>query len=326
MKRLFIIFIFVLLGSFFYYPVSAMTVFSPIIELEASPGESVRGIVKLYNETSENLALTSSIEAFTAGDEPGQPIYLPPEAKYDFLSWFSLDESAIALTARQVGLVPFTIKVPFDAVPGGYYGVIFWQNNPEQNNNEAVSINSRVGTLVFLKVKGEVEERGEISEFSIKDQQNTFFEMPINFQVKFSNQGNIHLSPNGTIKLQNLIGQTHYLAVNSEKRNVLPQNTRLFEIIWGNPSSNGNFISDFLSRLGQEFNYLTIGPYTATLELNYGKDNPQVVNQEVRFWFWPWRLIVATLIVLIILTFLIRLNSKINSLKKKVVRKKNDQQ
>lgn len=326
MKRLFFIFIFTVGWSFFVLPVEAMTVFSPIIELEAKPGESVRGLVKLFNESTDDLVLTSSIEAFAAGDETGQPVYLPPEARHDFLNWFSLDESAVVLTPRQVALVPFTVKVPFDAVPGGYYGVIFWQTEATDDGLAPIAINSRVGTLVFLKVQGAVQEQGEILTFEVKNQNNIFFELPVDFQIRFANQGNIHLSPNGTIKLQNLIGQKHYLSINSEKRNVLPQSIRLFEVVWGSSGNNHNLISNFLSKLSQEFKYLALGPHTATLELTYGFDQPQNAVRSVSFWVWPWRLMITAVAALLLIIFLIRLNGKVNHLKRGLAKKNDDQQ
>ncbi len=313
---------FIFLFFYFFVPrTNAATIFSPVVELSADPGESVNGVVKLFNETSDNLFLDLSIEAFSSGDESGQPIYLPPEAKYDYLNWFTVAQDSIVLTPRQVALIPLTVNVPANAVPGGYYAVIFWQNtNAPGAGQSPIGINSRVGTLVFLKVNGEITESGELVEIGTKNKQSLFYELPINFVVRFSNIGNIHLRPQGKIKLTNIFGQTKSLSINSDRRNVLPGGTRLFEVVWGSSSPDRNLIQQFWHNLKQEFNYLAIGKYTATLELNYGEQNAQTVRGEFSFWVLPWRLIVAVLFSLLIFIFLWRFNRKINKLKKRLTK------
>ncbi|NUM25695.1 MAG: hypothetical protein HUU49_03690 [Candidatus Buchananbacteria bacterium] len=323
MKRFIFICIFAVGVLFFSPAASATTIFSPIIELEAAPGETVNGLVKLFNETAENVVLSSVVEAFTSGDETGQPVYLPPEAQYDYLNWFAVEQKEITLTPRQVALVPFTVKVPFDAVPGGYYAVIFWQTSLAGENQAPVGINSRVGTLVFLKISGAVTESGEVSDFGLK-QPDTFFELPVDFTVRFTNSGNIHLRPTGTVEVKNIFGQKHYLEINPERRNVLPNSTRLFEVVWGSVGNNTNLVSTFLTKLSQEFDFLAIGPHTATLELEYGSTSPQRLTETISFSIWPWRLLLTGVVLVVIVVFLIRLNNKINRLKKKLTKKINE--
>ncbi|MFA6255021.1 MAG: hypothetical protein WC675_03230 [Patescibacteria group bacterium] len=310
---------------FFSCPVLATTVISPLLELEADPGQTQPAVVKIYNETDQNLFLVPSIEKFKAGDEAGQPVYLPPEEKDEFLNWFNLSQDSILLKPKQAAIVPFTVVVPPQAIPGGYYAVIFWENQVEPTQEKpAVTIKSKVGTLIFLKVKGELVEQGQLLEFKIQGDQNYFWHLPINFIIRFNNSGNIHLQPTGTIELKNWLGQKEVLPVNKELRNVLPQSTRRFEIIWGSPLVYPNIIQQFWGNLKEELNHFTFGRYSASLNLTYGSDSQQAVTQELSFWFIPVSSIIALIIIFFVLIILIKINSRVKKLKQETKKLPNE--
>lgn len=293
----------------------ATTIFSPLLELEANPGESLQGVVKVYNETKDNLLLVSSIEPFTAGDEAGRPVYLPAEAQDYYLDWFELSQEDILLKPGQVAIVPFTVTIPDQATPGGYYAVIFWGNVPEQAANKpAVGVNSKVGTLIFLKVKGLLTEQGT-TEFFIKENKNLFFRLPVHFVVRFINQGNIHLKPIGKIELTNWFGKKEIIEINPTKRNVLPDSARQFELIWGSSAATGNILERSWNQAREEFNHLSFGKYKASLYLKYGIDNEQEFNQEIEFWVIPVHLFSFLIIIIIIFIVFLKINSKVKRLK-----------
>jgi len=308
----FLIFSFIVCGQ----SVLATTVFSPIIELEVEPGQKQSGVVKVYNETEQDLYLLASIESFKARDEDGQPEYIAPEQKDIFLKWFILAQDDVTLKPSQAIIIPFIVDVPKDATPGGYYAVIFWkdQRGPSDKNN-AINISSKVGTLILLKVKGALNEQGELTDFKTQPEQKYFFKLPISFLVRFQNNGNIHLKPSGEIKLRNLwFGQQNILEVNEAQRNVLPSSARKFEIYWGQTFSGGWF-NQFWSNLDQEVRNFTVGPYLATLELEYGSDKMQKINQEITFWLIPYHLIILLALIIVVLVILFKVNKKIKRIK-----------
>lgn len=305
---------------------TATTIFSPVLELEADPGQIQPGVVKVYNETDQPIFLVASVEEFSAGDETGQPIYIPADERKDFLDWFKVGQTELTLVPGQVAIVPFTVTIPATAVPGGYYAVIFWQTaSGSLGGDTAVGVSSRVGTLVLLKVKGDVIELGEIAEFNTSAGQRVFFGLPLSFVVRFSNLGNVHLAPQGTIELKNWLGQTKKLKVNPGQRNVLPQSIRRFEVSWGQ-SLTGNLVQNFWTGLKQELSHFSLGKYKASLNLSYGFDTPQTLTQELEFWVIPVRLISSFIVALVLLIFLIKFNLKINKLKKQTPKLDNAKQ
>lgn len=308
----------ILLISFLFSASSvlATTIFSPLLEIEAEVGEEQRGIVKIFNETEKDLLLVSSIEPFKAEGEDGQPLYLAPEQKDTFLNWFKLDLDSLILKSHQVVIIPFTLTVPKEATPGGYYAVIFWQDVPAQAAPDQTSVSGKVGTLIFLKVKGELVEKGEILEFKTNPEERYFWQLPIIFSTRFSNTGNIHLKPAGQIELKSWLGQKEVLEINSNQRNVLPQSIRRFEVVWGQSAGDGNFLASFWPKLKEEINSFAFGQYTATLNLNYGSDNQQAISQSLSFWLIPVRSIITLLLLIIILIILAKINLKIKKLKR----------
>ncbi|MDX9893439.1 MAG: hypothetical protein RB292_03420 [Patescibacteria group bacterium] len=292
-------------------PVWAATVFSPVVELTGAPGETLQGVVKLYNETDEDLVLVSSIEAFTSSDEVGTPIYLPPDQRRLYLDWFTVPTDSILLQPRQVAIVPFTVSIPAKAVPGGYYAVIFWQQSPDKQV-DSLAVNSKVGTLIFLKVEGDLVESGEVLDFAPAEAKNIFWELPLNFLVRFANNGNIHQRPTGVIELRGWFGQLASLPLNPDHKAVLPDTVRRFEVAWGSGFA-GSAWQNFWLSAKQEFEYLAVGKIQASLTFAYGSAEPVV--RTVDFWFIPWRLLSVVLLLLVGLIVFLCLNKKIKKIK-----------
>lgn len=318
MKKVIFIIIFILaFGLFLIRPTIAATIISPLLELESESGETQTGVVKIFNETEDDLFLQSSVEAFTAGDETGQPAYLALAQKNSFLDWFNIEQDSILLKPKQVAIVPFELDVPADATPGGYYAVVFWETVSTPSQEIPVSVSSKVGTLIFLKVKGEIQEQGGIKEFTTRPAGGCFFNLPLSFVVRFANTGNIHLQPAGKIELKNWVGQTEVFEINSAQRHVLPKSMRRFEVLWGQASADDNLWQRFIAGFKNELDCLAWGRYTAVLNLNYGTESPQNIISQLSFWFIPWRFLIIFVLVILVLIFFIRLNSKINKLKRK---------
>ena len=317
-----LVYFLIFLFSYFLFiaqPVLAATVLSPVLELEGDAGKTVNGAVKLYNETDQNLNLVSSVEQFKAGDESGKPVYVPAGADNSFLQWFTVGKNTVTIPPKYAMLVPFTVKIPPQAVPGGYYAVIFWQTAASPNpNNADVSVSGKVGTLVLLTVKGQLSESGQVKEFATRPGGNYFWQTPLGFLVRFANAGNVHLAPSGTIEIQGWFGRKEILNINSDQHNVLPGSTRRYEIVWQNQPAGKNLWQSWWLELKQEFNHFTFGHYTATLRLTFGSNNQLAAVKPISFWFIPINLIITALVLLVILIILLKFNFKINRLKRTV--------
>jgi len=317
MKKIsFIIFI-LFFSSLIAETVSATTIISPLLEMSVDPGGNQKGILKVYNETDNQLTLTASIEPFKSADENGQPRYLAPSEKDVFLTWFNIGNEVLILKPKEVALVPFFVAPPLNAVPGGYYAVIFWRSGGVQD--ASVSVGSKVGTLIFLQINGSLEESGEIADFNLAAKSNFIFSLPLNFIVRFYNSGNIHLAPTGTIELRNWFGKETILNVNQDQKLILPGSIRRFDEVWHNLPASTNIWQSFWQAAKAEFDEQAFGPYSATLHLTYGAAEDKEIIQRFSFWIFPWHLILICVVLIIILVGFWKINKKANRLKKRKI-------
>ena len=304
MKRYFLIIFFILVFSLIPRPGLVLTVSPPILEIELEAGQRIRAVIKVFNETEQNLYLKSSIETFEALGEEGQ-LKFSGETKKDFLEWFEISAPTLVLKPGEIGLIPFTITVPPAATPGGYYAAILWEQSPVKIES-GLGISGKIGTLILLKIKGEVTEAGQLLEF--KAIASKKFNLPLNFLIRFQNLGNIHLRPQGKIIIRNFLGATSkILEVNPTQKAVLSQSIRRFEVVWGQKNF-GKFFDD----LKQEFNYLLPGKYSAELEITSGTEEKQNFKAYQSFWLIPYRLISSFLILMAILGILMKIKFLIN--------------
>lgn len=283
----------------------ALTLIPPSLEFGVKPGETLTTTVKLFNETSSPAILSTSTDVFTAGDDSGTPKFsnTPNE---DIASWITVSPDPIVLDVGQRVDVPVEIRVPANADPGGHFGVLFFGTTPNTTAGaSAVAIGSKVGALIIVRVDGNIREAGNITNFSVT-KKGVYSRLPVEFNVLFHNEGNVHVRPTGEVVVRNILGGTSVvLSVNDALGAVLPLSDRRFVTTW-EKDVNGLVKGNFFEEVGKEWSNFAFGPYTATTSLKFGLSDDKVVTQTVRFVVLPWRLLLvfvlggALLIVLIV--------------------------
>jgi hypothetical protein len=139
-----------------------------------------------------------------------------------------------------------------------------------EQKQTASAINQRVGTIIYLTVKGKVNESAMISRFSIP-KFNEFG--PINISGSVESISDVHINPKGAISIYNPI-MTKVAEFPLEVGNVFPDTTRDFSLFWD-----------------QKWGW---GRYRADLNLKYGISGNSLVA-SVFFWLFPIRLVIYTL-------------------------------
>lgn len=306
--------IFSFLAIFLFFiatPVFATTVISPIVEIAAFPGDIQKGILKVYNETDQEIFLEASIEPFALVKQQAN---LLPAEKEKFLNWIKLSQSQIKLLPKQAAVVPFEVIVPESATPGGYYGVAFWQEKSTPKNN-VTTLKGKVGTLIFLRINGELKESILIKKFGFKKESIFAFGLPFNFSADLENNGNIHLWPKGEIVLKNIFGQTKRIEILNKSQAILPGDQRKFETIYPGKVGEG-----FLSLGLAELKDFYCGPIQAQIIFSYGVSE-KTTESIFTFWVLPWRAILILAIIILLLIFFFYINRKVNKLKKTLDKK-----
>ncbi len=288
-------------------PVKALTLVPPSLEYDVNPGQIVSGKIKLYNEGTAPTTVFASAANFTAKGEDGTPNFQFSDTPTDLTAWMALPKGGITLNAGDRLEVPFTITVPADADPGGHYASVFFGTDPsiKPEGGGQVNIRSLIGTLVILRVSGEVNESAIISEVGVEGGHATLSRLPATLFARIQNTGNVHVRPEGTVTIRNLFGgESAHLTFNDVNGAVLPRSTRRFDVMWSRISGNDSERGGFFSEIGAEWRNFALGPYTATLTLSYGESS-KPLSETIKFTVFPWRLLLIEFLALALLVFLI---------------------
>lgn len=274
----------------------ALEIAPPVLNLRGNPGQSVKGTINLRDVSPTNLIVSNEINDFTAQGEEGLPKLLldPGESSpYSMKAWFR-PIGQLTLKSREIQGLPFTINIPADAAPGGYFAVVRFSGRPAGIDTSGVSLSASVGALIFLRVNGDAKEKLSIAGFNAVNKQNEPQKLlegtPITFAVRVKNEGNVHEQPTGRIMITDMFGKTIAgINVNLPPRNILPGTIRRFE-----------------SHLDKTVigNKKLFGVYHAKVSVSDAKG--QTVTDTLTFWVIPWKLMLITTFGLIIGFLLLR--------------------
>lgn len=287
-------------------PVFALTVSPARLEITGDPGTTLYSEIELFNEQQgEARTFFTSFENFEPSGDSGAPRFIG--AENGLATWIKAD-SKISIESGSRVIVPFSITIPANAEPGGYFAAVFFGSQPSgtQGGGE-VSIGGKIGVLVLLRVSGEVAEGGGLLEFTAKDENRFFSTLPISFIYRISNTGGNRIVPLGEIKIKNTFRLTSAeLSANENEGSVLPGSTRKFEVLWGNDLSKINEKESenfgFFSKAREQFREFHFGWYTANMSLVWGESN-QTASSAYNFFLFPWQLLsILALIVVVIVS------------------------
>jgi hypothetical protein len=197
----------------------------------------------------------------------------PDAASLTLARWIEIAPGPFFVPREKSIEVPFSVRIPRDAPPGGHYAAILVGTQPSAETIEgaSVSISSFVSSLLFVRIKGAVVEDGDIREFLAE---RNFYQKPnAAFTLRFENKGNVHLKPQGDITIYNMWREERGKIPINQKTdlgNVLPKSIRKFTFEWQGKES-----------------LFEAGRYRAVATLTYGKENLQNVYRATSFWVVP---------------------------------------
>jgi hypothetical protein len=171
------------------------------IEIEGSPGQKFKGYFTLYNNSQVKVGMKLAIKGFKVTNENDNSKIIFDENE-NMSGWIIPEFLEIFPAPGQKKDISFIAQIPDNATSGGHYGAIMF----ERIDNEPGPAND-FGYLILFTVKGQTgaaDPNGEITELSL----NHFYaKTPIEFGLGIKNSGNTHLSANGKLQIDNLLGQ-----------------------------------------------------------------------------------------------------------------------
>lgn len=260
----------------------SLTIAPPLFQINLQPGETWSSGITVVNNNRYDITLFANPVLFEPRGESGTPVFLRPSLSNDgtfatdestLAGWITVPQTGFTIPSEQTYVLPISIKVPEGAAPGGHYAAVLIGNRaPEGNSKEStVNVTSSIASLIFLSVAGDVVEKGWVREFSTE--RSVYQNASARFSLRFENQGNVHLVPQGNIVIYNMFGkQRGVIPVNQNQNygSVLPGSVRKYDFTWESDAG----IWD-------------IGRYKAEATISYGKDRRQNALSTIYFYVLP---------------------------------------
>lgn len=272
----------------------ALTVSPARIELVGDPGKTIEGEFILVNEQNEAKTFYSSFENFEAKGESGSPSFVA--GTEGMATWIGAP-AEVTLGPGEQRTIPFIVKIPANAEPGGHFSAVFWGTSPPQVGGGQVSVGAKIGILMLLRVSGDIKEEGGILEFTTANKSRFFTTLPVSLTYRFQNSGGDRINPIGKLVVKNTIGmKIDELSANPSEGNVLPHSIRKYDLIWGDPTDAPKGFFDAVKKQWSQF---AIGRYTASINLAYGTEG-KTATASYSFFVFPWQLILVIIAVIFI--------------------------
>lgn len=260
--------------------VRTMTVVPPTVQLELNPGETAEGTMKLINDSDSSLNMSVLMQDFVVDNKQSVPNILPPDTlsnKYSASAWIGIDQMLFTVQPAATQTLHYYVQVPKNARPGGHYAAsIFSPRTNATGTGSGAVINSQIGTLFYITVKGPIVQNAKVEEFSAPG----FSEYgPVKITTDIKNNSDIHIQPNGLITVKNMFGQVKE-KIPVTGKNIFPEAVR-----------------EFISETGK--GSFMLGRYTVTLNAYYGSNHDLPLVASVAFWVFPWKIAVVILLAII---------------------------
>ncbi len=265
---------------------------SPVrTDLVINRGETKTTTVYLTNISTATVNLQVVINDFQSRDDTGTPALLlngQSLPQHGLKQYASVATAELTIKPGEQKTINVTLSFPSNATPGGYYGAVrFLPAN--SNGTRNVNLAASVGTLILVKVPGDVHENLSLTTFGVsrgvKPYSLFFNNHNLNIITKFQNNGDVQEEPFGKVQLKkgNNVLATYEVNNTDPRGNVLPGSIRKFTIPLNNKV--GNF-----------------GKYTLEGNFGYGS-NGQLISAKSTFYIVP--LVLVAVIVVITLLIVI---------------------
>lgn len=259
-------------------------------EIEVVPGQTVVVEISVTNRISADRIFRLEVDDIKGSDDGSSSVSLADGERgpYSIRDYISFPEDTFTLNLGERARIPVTIKIPADAEPGGFYGSVLVSTERTTEADGTVAprspIIARVGSLLFITVKGDALREGETKSISTMAAKWWYEAGPIDLGILYENTGSVHVNPYGELSIANMFGEEVGF-VELEPWFVLPKSLRNREVSWDR---------EFL-----------LGRYTVTAKINRGYED--VVDEvSTTFWVLPWKFVGGTFLIIFIVVFSIR--------------------
>lgn len=194
------------------------------------PGATWEDAVTLTNFSAAEATFTLQAADGVVSDSGAFDILRPGEENTAAGQWIELEQTEVTVPADESVTVPFTLTVPENATPGDHPAGI--AASVSSGSDDDVSMVSRVGTRIHLRVTGDIAPTLAIGGPEVTYQQNWNPFAPgtatVTWQV--ANEGNVRLGAEQSLVSSGLFGLAGATAEVEPIREVLPGGQALVSV------------------------------------------------------------------------------------------------
>lgn len=208
-------------------------------------GQTVSGTLTVLNDGQTAYDFTVYATPYWVNNSAYQPNFTTNRAQADAYQWITFPKVKYHIEAHQTITVPYTIHVPKNAAPGGHYGTIFTEMQPNGSaTDQSLLRKRRVGCILYITVNGDVHLVGQTTHLTIPWFQSS---TPMIASAKFTNTGNTDYVATTKFVIRDIFGHEKGSATNQYE--VLPGTTRDATPSWASASRIGLYHVDVTSNV-----------------------------------------------------------------------------
>lgn len=194
----------------------------PRFELKGKPGDTLREVLEIGNDTSVADEFAVSTADWRLNEKGGVEFDEPLQAG-SCRPWVRIERRTVAMQPRAVRKFRFEVHVPADAAAQECRFAIMVEKAAENNpditlGNIQFPISGRIGVIVYVSV-GDVTPKLELKDVSLKE-----FNGRLTPAATFHNSGKGHGRPEGVLEGKDASGKSYEFVVSPFP--ILPGETR----------------------------------------------------------------------------------------------------
>lgn len=245
--------------------------------VSVKPGGTVEKKFEILNTGGDAYSIVTTASPYHVAGLEYTPQFTQLPGATETTSWVKVYNPLALVDPQKSAEVKYSVTVPANTPPGGYYVVLFAETRPMGlMESSGVVPRNRVGNILYITVEGPVQISGDVAATTVggfKYQPS----IPVGFKV--SNNGGIHFQTTVGVKIKSFTGKEVYNV--TMERYVLPGTERDIPIEWA-PTA-------------------PVGIYTVSRTANVAETDRKIPDETI-IYIQPW--VILTTLILIIVTIL----------------------
>lgn len=204
-------------------------------EQTIQPGSQAKGTVQVLNQADTPFTFKMYAAPYSVNGEEYDPSFTPIPGATQVTAWVKLGATSNSLASYSGARVDYSITVPADAKPGGYYAVIFAETQSKVEGSGVATL-KRVGTILYIRVAGAVAEAGSVASWQVG-----WLQQPNLLQLlRVQNTGSVFYTADIHTTVRDVFGRSKFSY--AQKRKILPEKIRRIAIKWDKTPAIGLFV------------------------------------------------------------------------------------